>query len=136
MNVGGATDDGSTALNVTGAGKFSDNVTITASTGNSSLRFTSTTASSKTGYLYADANIIGLTDVLNAGVALEGIFFNSTTHATTLFNNGSISLTTKSNNIVNFSTVPIYATNALALADGLVAGDIYKSSVGVLSIVY
>jgi hypothetical protein len=36
-------------------------------------------------------------------------------------------------NITNTST---YASNALALAGGLVAGDIYKNSVGVLSIVY
>jgi len=42
----------------------------------------------------------------------------------------------KSNGIVNISNTPVYATNALALAGGLVAGDIYKSATGVLSIVY
>lgn len=81
-----------------------DNITITAATGNSPLRFTSTTASSKTGYLYADASIIGITDTLNAGVALDGIFFNSTTKQTLLFNNGNISMTLTSLGNVGIGT--------------------------------
>jgi len=94
------------ALNGTSA-TFSDNVTITASTGNSPLRFTSTTASSKTGYLYADANLIGITDVLNGGVGLDGIFFNSTTKQTSLFNNGNISLSiTSAGNVGIGTTAP------------------------------
>jgi hypothetical protein len=85
------------------SGNFNGDVLITANTGNSPLRFTSTTASSKTGYLYADATIIGITDTLNAGAALDGIFFNSTTKETLLFNNGSISLTLASNKAATFS---------------------------------
>jgi hypothetical protein len=42
----------------------------------------------------------------------------------------------KSTGIINITNTPVYASNALALAGGLVAGDIYKNSVGVLSIVY
>lgn len=42
----------------------------------------------------------------------------------------------KSSGVVNITTTQTYASNALALAGGLVAGDIYKNSVGVLSIVY
>jgi hypothetical protein len=46
------------------------------------------------------------------------------------------SLTVKYTGVVNITSTSIYATNALALAGGLVAGDIYKSATGVLSIVY
>ena len=42
----------------------------------------------------------------------------------------------KSTGIINILNTPVYATNALALAAGLVVGDIYKSATGVLSIVY
>ena len=42
----------------------------------------------------------------------------------------------KSTGIVNVVNTPIYASNALALAGGLVAGDIYKSATGALSIVF
>jgi hypothetical protein len=45
-------------------------------------------------------------------------------------------MTLKSSGILNVTNTPIYATNALALAGGLVAGDIYKSATGVLSIVF
>jgi hypothetical protein len=102
--VGTTTDNGA-RLQVSGTATFSDNVTITASTGNSPLRFTSTTASSKIGYLYADASIIGITDTLNAGVALDGIFFNSTTKQTFLFNNGSISLSLALSGAATFSSL-------------------------------
>jgi len=37
---------------------------------------------------------------------------------------------------INISTISTYASNALALAGGLVAGDIYKGATGILSIVY
>jgi len=46
------------------------------------------------------------------------------------------SITIKANGTFNIANTQIYATNALALAGGLVAGDIYKSATGVLSIVY
>jgi hypothetical protein len=102
-----------------GAKSFLDSVTITANTGNSPLRFTSTTASSKTGYLYADASIIGITDTLNAGAALGGIFFNSTTKETLLFNNGNVSLTLASNGAATFassvSTTELKLNNISAL---------------------
>jgi hypothetical protein len=100
-------------------GTLSNNLTISASTGNSPLRFTSTTASSKTGYLYADATIIGITDTLNAGVGLGGIFFNSTTKETLLFNNGNVSLTLASNSSATFassvSTTELKLNNISAL---------------------
>jgi hypothetical protein len=44
--------------------------------------------------------------------------------------------TVKYTGVVNIPITQTYATNALALAGGLVTGDIYKNSVGVLSIVY
>jgi len=37
---------------------------------------------------------------------------------------------------INISTISTYGSNALALAGGLVAGDIYKGATGILSIVY
>jgi hypothetical protein len=53
-----------------------------------------------------------------------------------IFTNGVQRFTIKSDGIVNIVNTPVYATNALALAGGLVAGDIYKSATGVLSIVF
>jgi len=53
----------------------------------------------------------------------------------TLETNNVSRVIVKSNGIFNLINVPIYATNALALAGGLITGDIYKNSVGVLSIV-
>ena len=53
--------------------------------------------------------------------------------------NGSIdviALKINSSGIINIQNTPTYATNALAISGGLVFGDIYKNSVGVLSIVY
>jgi hypothetical protein len=46
------------------------------------------------------------------------------------------SLTLKYTGVVNIATISTYASNALAIAGGLVIGDLYKNSVGVLSIVY
>lgn len=107
------------ALNGTSA-SFSDNLTVTANTGNSPVRFTSTTASSKTGYLYADATIIGITDTLNAGAGLGGIFFNSTSKQTLLFNNGSISLTLASTGAATFSSSVTANTGAYGAVGGFV----------------
>ena len=42
----------------------------------------------------------------------------------------------KSNGIVNIVNAPVYADNTAALAGGLVAGDIYRTSVGDLMICY
>lgn len=42
----------------------------------------------------------------------------------------------KANGTVNMSNLQVFATNALALAGGLVAGDLYRSAVGVVSIVF
>lgn len=48
----------------------------------------------------------------------------------------STAVAIKPTGILNVSNTPTYASNALALAGGLVAGDIYMSSIGALSIVY
>lgn len=125
-------------LNGTSAA-FSNNVTITASTGNSPLRFTSTTASSKTGYLYADATIIGITDTLNAGAGLDGIFFNSTTKETLLFNNGSVSVTLASSGAATFSNLAGTGSRAvLADSSGTLSAPISDISVkeNIISIGY
>lgn len=50
--------------------------------------------------------------------------------------NGTVRFSIKSTGILNATNTPIYASNALALAGGLVVGDIYKSATGILSIVY
>lgn len=104
-------------------GSFIDN------TGNSPLRFSSTTASSKTGYLYADATIIGITDTLNASAGLGGIFFNSTTKQTLLFNNGATSLSISSNGAATFSS----SVTALSGAFGNTGGFIVNYSGSVAS---
>ena len=110
----------SSYLPLTG-GTLSNNLTISASTGNSPLRFTSTTASSKTGYLYTDASLIGICDVLNGGVGVGGIFFNSTTKEALVLNNGSVSLTLASSGAATFSssvTISNVASNKLTLSGG------------------
>jgi hypothetical protein len=45
-------------------------------------------------------------------------------------------LSINGNGQVNIFNAPVYASNALAIAGGLVIGDIYKSATGILSIVY
>ncbi len=45
-------------------------------------------------------------------------------------------MTIKSTGIVNISNTPTYADNTAALAGGLVAGDVYRTSTGVLMITY
>jgi len=54
----------------------------------------------------------------------------------TFYRSGTQCFAIASSGIVNITNTPEYATNALALAGGLVAGDIYKSATGILSIVY
>ena len=49
---------------------------------------------------------------------------------------GTSLLTLSQSGQLNLYAVSTYASNSLALAAGLVAGDIYKSATGVLSIVY
>lgn len=48
----------------------------------------------------------------------------------------TVRLEIKSSGIVNITNTPTYADNTAALAGGLVAGDIYRTSTGVLMIVY
>lgn len=48
----------------------------------------------------------------------------------------TIRLEIKASGIINITNTPTYADNTAALAGGLVAGDIYRTSTGVLMIVY
>lgn len=45
-------------------------------------------------------------------------------------------LTIKASGVINYANTPIYTNNTTALAGGLVAGDIYRTAVGVLMITY
>ncbi len=42
----------------------------------------------------------------------------------------------KANFSAIFADLPVYADNAAAISDGLTAGDIYRTSTGVLMVVY
>ncbi len=125
VNVNGAIDNSQLSLNVTGNGYFTTGINIT---GNG-------------GALNA-ANILSIDQYIGAS-RLYTHGPDTTTKGSFEFHTNSsdgsvdvISLNIKSNGIINILNTPIYATNALALSGGLVFGDIYKNSVGVLSIVY
>lgn len=60
--------------------------------------------------------------------AFDGIDFQVTP--------GSNAMRVKATEIVNIKNTPVYADNAAALAGGLVAGDIYRTSTGQLMIVF
>lgn len=60
--------------------------------------------------------------------AFDGIDFQVTP--------GSNAMSVKATEIVNIKNTPVYADNAAALAGGLVAGDIYRTSTGQLMIVF
>ena len=68
----------------------------------------------------------------NGGGANDGILELQTATNSTL----STKMSINDLGIVNMQVTPTYASNALAIAGGLVAGDIYRSAVGALSIVF
>lgn len=61
---------------------------------------------------------------------------NNTSNTVVLSTVSTARLTVKNNGIINLSNTPTYADNAAALAGGLVAGDIYRTSTGQLMIVF
>ena len=80
-------------------------------------------------YLSADDGCSGGLIIMAADAAGEIIFVT-----------GGSDLTNKrakfkANGLLNLSYVPVYATNILALAGGLVAGDVYKLATGEMRIV-
>jgi hypothetical protein len=80
------------------------------------------------GLLVGYSEVVGSVGSYIRNVSADPMYF--------LVNNTTTALTLKSTGIVNITNTPVYATNALAIAGGLAVGDIYKSSTGVLSIVY
>jgi hypothetical protein len=93
----------------------------------------------------AGANSLSFDVTFSSGASLIYSYNRSTSVYTnfilqglnTIFKQGTTEyMRIKSTGIVNVVNTPIYASNALALAGGLVAGDIYKSATGALSIVY
>jgi hypothetical protein len=93
----------------------------------------------------AGANSLSFDVTFSAGASLIYSYNRSTSVYTnliiqglnTIFKQGTTEyMRIKSTGIVNIVNTPVYATNALAIAGGLAVGDIYKSSTGVLSIVY
>jgi hypothetical protein len=78
-----------------------------------------------------DLYLGGATAQMNAATSIS--FWTATNNTTTT---GSGRMTIKDTGIVNIAQTPTYADNAAAKSGGLTAGDIYRTSTGVLMIVY
>ena len=78
--------------------------------------------------------------VLSNSNTTSYLIFNGATNANpyiiTLVANSTPVMTVKATAVINLPNVPTYATNALALAGGLVANDVYKTAAGTLLIVF
>jgi hypothetical protein len=91
------------------------------------------TASTNTGIAGADA--LGFYSNGAGGIKI----FAQNATGTILFSTGAApttAMTIKANQTINMSNLQIFATNALALAGGLVAGDLYRNAAGVVSITF
>lgn len=104
--IGSSTDGGSGALQVTGTGRIGG-----FDFGNTSNHLT-----------WVNGSDLTIGTVYNNALA----FKTNNTERARIKNNGTI----------NFSNVSVYADNAAALAGGLVAGDVYRTSTGQLMITY
>jgi hypothetical protein len=79
----------------------------------------------------------GITTSQGSRIEIRGYEGGGTTQgAIMLYTNNIMRVKVYQSGLFNLSNVPVYASNALAIAGGLVSGDFYKSSTGVLSIVY
>jgi hypothetical protein len=143
LNVNGATDNSLYQLNVTGTGRFSGNLlvvgttqlldyvtvqNINAGTLNSGMAINNSTS--------GDARLL-FSNTVNG--ALIGYSSTGTQRLSILGGGGTELFTVNTNSLAGLVTItntPVYATNALALAGGLVVGNVYRNSVGVLSIVF
>jgi len=158
LNVNGATDNSLYALNVIGAinastnilgfTSYFDNYDLAANVTNNTGKFvindnTNTTSFIGQGFssLFIQNNVyyngssysFPNVAVANSVITLGGGAINFQTGAAAT--NPSTKIIIKNTGILNIVSTQTYATNALAVAGGLVTGDIYKNAVGVLSIV-
>lgn len=152
--IGTTTDEGFT-LSVSGTCNISNTLTGAGATFSSNVGIGTTTPNKPLSVIsYFDDGAISTggnlytSGYFGTGGLVLGIV--STTGNAAIFNNSnkdmlfgnyngstnSEKMRIKNTGIVNIVNTPIYATNALALTGGLVVGDIYKNSVGVLSIVF
>lgn len=84
----------------------------------------------------------GLVDTFDFGI--NNSFFDAAKAYINQRNNADIEILTnnteamriRSTQIINMANVPVFASNALALAGGLVVGDLYKGATGIVSIVF
>lgn len=93
--------------------------------------FNHATVASARGYWFE--NVKGNIDLTNANAGGSFIFGN---HGTVTDPNGAVNLRVDENVNLYVHTPYTYADNAAALAGGLVAGQVYKTSTGVLMVVY
>jgi hypothetical protein len=147
--LGTTTDSGyklsvSGTANITGSVLFNSTITATQGffNGIATNGTPSTQGTSQTFLQYRNTG--GDLYIGREGSTSGGFFTGSTAYADIWYSTNPMQVIINSvkrfqistTGIINLSNVPVYATNALALAGGLVVGDIYKNSVGVLSIVY
>jgi hypothetical protein len=143
LNVNGATDNSLYQLNVTGTGRFSGNLSVIGTTQlldnvvvqninggtlNSAMSINNSTN--------GDARLL-LSNTVNG--ALISYSSTGTQRFSILGGAGTEIFTVNTNTLAGLVTItntPVYSTNALALAGGLVAGNVYRNSLGVLSIVF
>jgi hypothetical protein len=140
LNVNGATDNSSYQLNVTGRGNYTGGVSIGTTTldAGAGLRVAGTYNGLQAVFGYVDGRGFAISTGNNGTNEANSILDARGAGAGQLIlrTEGTNRLSINYLGIVNIANTPTYATNALAIAGGLVAGDIYKSSVGALSIVY
>lgn len=130
----GTTTDAGQKLQVNGTSAFSSTVNI----GSSPFNLGSLVGTSSLNSIDAKYQFISM-DMFTDDARIRTDWLSGAGGASpnmTFWTAGAERMRIKTSGIVNIINTPIYASNALAIAGGLVAGDIYKSATGVLSIVY
>lgn len=111
-------NNGNVGIGTTTPSFFSGFKTFTLS-GNSGSLFQMRVNNLGAGYFFSDANGTNIEDQRNKPLTLK--------------TNGQVRITIKGNGIINYVNTPIYETIALAKSEGgLVAGDRFKTSAGVI----
>ena len=106
----------------TGAATFSNSLTLS----NSDARFLGGDTTGR--IVFSNSNTTSYL-IMNGAT-------NASPYIITLVANSMAVMTVKATAVINLPNVPTYATNALALAGGLVANDVYKTAAGTLLIVF
>ena len=132
LNLNGATDNSIFALNTIG------NSYLTGSSGIGTTNISRgklTVSNSGPSIIYNSETSVGVNSFWNSSDGSVVKFGSESNHPVYITTNNINRFIFKETGVINIISISTYATNALALAGGLVTGDIYKNAAGVLSIV-